>query len=106
MDRRLNGAAITVTQDGATVRLAGELNSLVLRYVAEEIARSAPGVGSVDARDLHFARTYTVQRGEGLWDVSMKVYGTGRYVRSIAKMNRLAAPYRLRVGQKLLLPEP
>lgn len=49
--------------------------------------------------------TYTVQKGDGLWKISTKMYGSGKYVDDIAKANNLQSNSTLTPGTVLVLPE-
>ncbi len=48
---------------------------------------------------------YVVKRGEGLWQIAQKVYGSGYNWVDIAKANKLKNPGVLYTGQKLKLPK-
>lgn len=48
--------------------------------------------------------TYTIQKGDTLWTIAVKVYGNGQRWQDIAAANPNANPNRLIVGQKLTLP--
>ncbi len=50
-------------------------------------------------------RSYVVEAGDSLWNISMKTYGSGDYTGKIAELNHLAAKDRIRPGQVLLLPD-
>lgn len=49
-------------------------------------------------------RTYTVKRGDTLYGISIKYYGTGGSWRRIADANKIKDPDKLKVGQKLKIP--
>jgi len=53
----------------------------------------------------HSPRTYTVQQGEGLWQISEKVYKSGYNWVDIAKANNIDAPYIVYTGTKLIMPD-
>ncbi len=48
---------------------------------------------------------YTVQRGDTLDKISLKLYGTANHVEAICKMNGLTDGNLIYIGQKLLLPQ-
>lgn len=52
-------------------------------------------------------RTYIVQRGDSLWKISQKLYGSAKYWRKIFDANRdsISSPSRIYVGQILLIPD-
>jgi hypothetical protein len=49
-------------------------------------------------------RTYTVKRGDTLWDIAEKFYGDGQQWQKIAKASGLKEADDLAVGQRLRLP--
>lgn len=49
--------------------------------------------------------TYTVKNGQGLSQIAQEVLGDGKRWVEIAKANDLKAPYTLRAGQELKMPE-
>lgn len=49
--------------------------------------------------------TYTVEKGDGLWKISTKIYGSGKYVDDIAKANNLKSDATLTPGTVLVLPD-
>ncbi|HLF94714.1 MAG TPA: LysM peptidoglycan-binding domain-containing protein [Planctomycetota bacterium] len=50
-------------------------------------------------------RIYTVQAGDSLSAISVRVYNTSRYVEKIVDANRIADPSMLYVGMKLVMPD-
>jgi len=48
--------------------------------------------------------TYTVQKGEYLWNIAVRAYGDGYRWPDIAKENNLANPDLIEIGQELKLP--
>ncbi len=48
--------------------------------------------------------TYTVRKGQTLYDISMKVYGTSQMVEEIRKYNDIDEDYKIIEGQKIKLP--
>lgn len=63
-------------------------------------APTSPGTGVS-------GNTYIVQAGESLWTIARKVYGDGRLWRLIYNANRdiIVNPGRIRIGQKITIPE-
>lgn len=49
--------------------------------------------------------TYTVQQGEGLYEIAEKVYGDGMMWTAIAEANKLSSPDLIEVGMKLKIPK-
>jgi nucleoid-associated protein YgaU len=100
----LQGLNIVVEQDGSDIVLSGSMPSLLAKYLAEEASADTPGVARIISK-LQLTNVHVVQRGENLWDIASAVYGSPRYWRTIAKANRLRAPFRVFAGQRLILPE-
>jgi hypothetical protein len=48
--------------------------------------------------------TYTVVKGDCLWNIAKKVYGSGAQFGKIAEANGIASPYTIYVGQTLVIP--
>lgn len=48
--------------------------------------------------------SYTVKKGQTLYDISMKVYGTSKMVDEIKEYNDIDDDYTIIEGQKILLP--
>lgn len=48
-------------------------------------------------------KTYTVRKGDTLWDIAVRYYGSGVYWRSIAKKNGISNPKKLQIGTVLVL---
>lgn len=67
-------------------------------YLPAESAES-----SVDAA----GEIYTVQSGDSLWSIAKKYYGKGQLCSKIYQANQdvIANPKRIRIGQKLVIPE-
>ncbi len=52
----------------------------------------------------HAANTYVVQKGDHLWMIAEKTYGSGYNAYDIAKANNIENPSLVYAGQKLVLP--
>jgi len=48
--------------------------------------------------------SYTVSRGDTLIGISIRTYGTEKYVKQICQLNHIKNPDEIMVGQKILLP--
>jgi nucleoid-associated protein YgaU len=48
--------------------------------------------------------TYTVVKGDCLWNIAKKVYGSGTQFGKIAEANGIGFPYTIYVGQTLIIP--
>jgi|GEM_PF-3188310 len=71
-----------------------------------EIAAAAPETRTTPAAPPSGTRKYVVKVGDiGLIQIARDELGAGNKWRQIAELNNLAAPYRIDVGQVLLLPE-
>ena len=65
----------------------------------------ASGRTETPVRDVNGAGVYVVREGDaGFWGIAKKQYGRGHFFTLIAKANRGVDPYRLKVGQKLIIP--
>ena len=108
----------TVAKEGATVNdlsLAGEQLSLKVTAVSE--ASKNRIWDSIKAVDPGFAdlkhdievqpgqQVYTVEAGDNLSKISKYFYGDANKYAVIAQANDLADPDKIRVGQKLVIPE-
>jgi len=49
-------------------------------------------------------QSYTVQRGDTLWSISRRYYGTGKEWRRIASANGISNERKLVIGQTLVIP--
>ena len=49
-------------------------------------------------------KTYTVVKGDSLWDIAVRAYGDGYKWTAIAKANNLASPGLIFSGNKLIIP--
>ena len=108
----------TIAKEGAQVNdlsLAGEQLSLGVTAVSE--ASKNRIWDSIKAVDPGFAdlkhniqvepgeQTYTVEAGDNLSKISKYFYGDANKYAAIVKANDLADPDKIRVGQKLVIPE-
>lgn len=51
-------------------------------------------------------RTYRFRKGDSLWTVSRRLYGSAKYVRAIMEANGIEDPRRIRPGTVLRIPDP
>jgi len=59
------------------------------------VAKPAPGAPQ---------RFYTVEKGDTLWKIAVRVYGDGQRYRDIQAANPGLVPNQMKIGQKLVLP--
>ena len=73
-----------------------------LRYDKEVVETQA----IMDAADLLEATTYTVQKGDHLWSISLRAYGDGYKWMDVynANLNILSDPSLIEVGMEIVLP--
>jgi LysM repeat protein len=95
---------VVVERVGTTLRAAGKIPSLHVRYLVEEALWKVPGITDLDLRGLVIDRTYRVNRGDSLWIIAKRVYGQGSSWTLLAKANDLRDPSKLKIGQELVLP--
>jgi 5'-nucleotidase len=62
------------------------------------------GEGAMTKRANPNIKEYTVQEGEGLWQIAEKVYGDGEMFNEIMKANKIQNPDQIYVGMKLKMP--
>ena len=48
--------------------------------------------------------TYTIKNGDTLLGISLKKYGSVKYVKAICELNNISDPDNIQMGQKILLP--
>lgn len=48
--------------------------------------------------------TYTIKKGDTLLGISLKRYGSVKYVKTICELNNISDPDNIQMGQKILLP--
>ena len=98
---------VTATQQEGILALQGIVPSFELRQALLEVAKSAPGVTTVNAVDLLLrpAANYVVQTGDTLWDISYRLYGDNKIAELLAA-NRDILPSAevLDVGMVLKVP--
>lgn len=71
---------------------------------------NVPGVGDIGDSGAMTKKAnpnikeYTVQEGEGLWEIAEKVYGDGEMYNQIMKANKIDNPDQIYPGMKLKMP--
>jgi LysM repeat protein len=71
--------------------------------VAQPLDQPA-GPSAEQAPEIPAPVSYTIQKGDTLIGISLRVYGTGSRVRDICDLNNIANPDNIQYGQKILLP--
>jgi tetratricopeptide (TPR) repeat protein len=105
-DRVLRSLSLKVVQKGDVISVVGEVPDLYTRYRVETKIWAVPGVKLVDISQLLLHPTYIVKKGDSLWSIAAKIYGSPTSWKDIAKVNNLKPPYSLHTGQTLSLPMP
>ena len=99
---------VSAILQGAQLQLKGIVPMDAQRRALIELAQGAPDVTAVDAVDLlvRLPPTYTVQEGDTLWDITVKLYGDPARMSALTEANAdiLASPEALRVGMELKIP--
>lgn len=72
--------------------------------VQEETEVQKPAVEPVQVADKVSGNTYTVVRGDNLWNIAVRAYGDGFRWVDIAKANNLANPDLIHAGNVFKLP--
>lgn len=58
----------------------------------------------LDSNDQLTDKTHTVTKGENLWKISEKYYGSGYNMSDLVRANKMSNPNILAIGQKLNIP--
>ena len=99
---------VTGRLEGGRLVLEGTVPSVEEREALVALLELLPTVEEVSAVNVRVRppATYTVQEGDTLWDISMKLYGTPARVQALFEANRdvLLSPDALRVGMVLKTP--
>lgn len=95
---------VVVERSGTTLRAAGKIPNLYVRYLVEQALWEVPGITDVDLRGLVVDRSYRVARGDSLWVIARRIFGDGKAWTVLAKENDLSDPNKLRIGQELSVP--
>ncbi|MCR5458639.1 MAG: LysM peptidoglycan-binding domain-containing protein [Acetatifactor sp.] len=69
-------------------------------------AQTATAAGEAPEKedDKKKPATYVVQAGDTLTGISIRNYGSEKYIGQICKLNSIKNPDEIKVGQKILLP--
>jgi nucleoid-associated protein YgaU len=107
---RLDLAALPVTMrvEDLTLILEGTVEYAEQRAALEFEAKQVPGVQEVSVVNVKLRppQTYTVQEGDSLWAISVRIYGNADQVEELyaANRNQMASAGDLRVGMVLSVP--
>lgn len=98
--------------DASRFKELEKLNGIAAEDLHEGQKLILPAVVSADSQlgalpgpELTGGRTHTVAEGEYLSDISKRYYGSTKHWQEIVKANPGVSPERLKVGQKLAIPE-
>lgn len=97
---KLNESSISMVLGAVVVVVVGVL---VVNYFREK--KSGEILTPVTTETPTSGKTYTVAKGDNLWKISEKAYGSGYNWVDIAKENKLTNPGQIEVGQKLAIPQ-
>jgi nucleoid-associated protein YgaU len=67
-------------------------------------APQQPAAEPVDAGPIAGGKTYTVKKGDTLWNIATRTYGDGKQYRKIVAANPSIKGDKVNVGQKIVLP--
>lgn len=94
--------------EGDRLILEGAVESVEQRADLERYARMVPGAAAISVTNVRVSlpATYTVQAGDSLWAISMKLYGAPDMVEEIYAANRnvMSSPGALSVDMVLAVP--
>ena len=93
----------TVVRDVVWMYLSESLENVVKDTCVAPTGAAEPAAPATSAAG-GASQTYTVVRGDCLWNIAYKYYGTGRMFGRIADANGLKAPYTIQIGQTLVIP--
>ena len=71
---------------------------------AEKVQTGQAAAAETDAPAAKEVVTYVVKRGDTLTGISLRVYGSEKYVDLICRLNAIRNPDEIKEGQKILLP--
>lgn len=99
---KLNESSISMILGLIVVLVVG---NLIIKYLRNDNGRIPDelltGTNSVEATQ----KTHKVEKGDNLWNISVKYYGDGFKWIDIATENKLANASEIEVGQELIIPE-
>jgi len=79
------------------------LGVLVINYFSKN--KSAQPTPSVEGEESALIKVHKVEKGEDLWKISEKYFGTGYKWVEIAKENKIENPGLIEAGQEIKIPE-
>lgn len=92
----------TTSQSQETETIFQETETIGMETIPEESATKKSKQKAVNSQVS--GTTYTVKKGQTLYDISMKVYGTSQMVEEIKEYNDIDDDYTIIEGQKIKLP--
>lgn len=99
---------VSARLEGTTLVLEGTVEYVEQRAALEFEAQQVPGVEQVSLANvtLRPPQTYTVQEGDSLWVISVRIYGNADYVDDLYAVNgeRMISAGDLSVGMVLIVP--
>jgi nucleoid-associated protein YgaU len=78
---------------------------IIKNYTKQEPGETIPSIGTENQTGLENGQRYSVQKNDDLWKISEKLFGSGYEWIKIAEANNLIAPYIIKEGQQLIIPE-
>ncbi len=79
-------------------------NKLVIPNVQAKIITSKPMVQSIDVGKSIAGNSYKIEKGDSLWNISVRAYGDGYSWTKIAKANNLSRPDLIFSGNVIKIP--
>ena len=97
------GIAEKYLGSGSRYREIMSLNSLTSATIHPGLVLSIPGTNAKANEAAKKTKTYTVKRGDTLWDIAAKYLGSGSRYREIMSLSKITSTT-IHVGQALTLP--
>lgn len=100
-----SGKNSSLTKETSSARTQLSVPEVLVTQTPEEKEKMVSDENKKIVESKKLPAKYTVQRGEGLWDIAEKVYGSGYSWVDIARANKISDPGLIFTGDVLILPD-
>jgi nucleoid-associated protein YgaU len=100
---RLNESTISMFLGALVIVITGIL--VVNYFKGKDVANKLPEVTSENKTEAKVGQTYTVQKGDNLWTISEKAYGSGYNWVDVAKQNNIDNSDIISEGTEIIIPD-